>query len=105
MHVSDLNKTEAASVPPKNVVASRTEDGSLPDLGPIIQVPKPMALAEVADQVYETVLRKDVCHLLAPWAPCSVDVHVQVPEENGFPEALQGILQVRQMLQHRQRYL
>ena len=54
-HVSDPNKLEAALVCPENVVAYRLEDNSLPDLGPSLQVPKPTVLAEVADQVYETM--------------------------------------------------
>ena len=50
------------------------EDGALSDLVPSLQVPKPMALVEVAAQVYETVLHKEVCHSLAPRdprGPCS----------------------------------
>ena len=45
-------------------------------------------MEEVADQVYETVLLKEVHHLLDPRDPCFVEVHVQSPEENGFPEEL-----------------
>ena len=58
-----------------------------------------MVLAEVADQIYDTVLHKEVHHLLSPWAPRFVEGHVQVPEEHGVHEGLQGLLQVRQMLQ------
>ena len=76
-------------------------DGSLSNLEPSLQVTKPTALAEVADQVYETVLRKEVLHLLARQAPRFIEVHVQVPEENGVPDALQGLLQVRQAIQCR----
>ena len=54
-HVSDLNKLEAALVCPENVVAYRLEENSLPDLGPSLQVLKLTVLAEVADQVYETM--------------------------------------------------
>ena len=72
------------------------------DLGPSLQVPKLAVLAEVVDQVYETVLHEEVHHLLAPWAPRFVEVHVQVVEDNGVHEVLQGLLQVRQMLQCRQ---
>ena len=56
-------------------------------------------MAEVADQVYETVLREEVRHLLAPRDPRFVEVHVQVSKDNGFPESLQGLLQVGQVLQ------
>ena len=100
-HVSDINKLEAELVCPENVVVSRSEDGYLSNLGPSLQVKKPTALAEVADQVYDTVLRKEVRHLLAPQDPLFVEVHVQVPKENGVPEALQGLLQVRQAIQCR----
>ena len=65
------------------------------DLATSLQVPEPMALAEVADQVYETVLRKEIRHLLSPRAPCLVEVHVQVPKDDGFLEKFQGLLQVR----------
>ena len=49
-----------------NVVTSETEDNSLPDLGPSLQVKKPTALTEVVDWVYETVLCEEVRHSLAP---------------------------------------
>ena len=94
----DPNQIEAVSVPPDNVVSYWTEYGSLPDLGPSLQFLKPMALAEVAYQVYETVPWEKVCYLLDLWDPHFFEVHVQVPEENGVPEALQGLLQVRQVL-------
>ena len=94
---------KAAPVCPKNIVSSRPEDGSLPDLVPSLQVPKPTALSEVADQVYDTILREEVCHPLAPQDPCFVEFHVQVPEDNGVPEALQGLLQARKVLQRRRR--
>ena len=88
-----------APVRSKNVVTSRPEDGSLLDLGLSLQVPEPTALSELVDQVYETALRKEVRHLLAPRDPFFVGVHVQVPEENGVPEALQVLLKVGQVLQ------
>ena len=72
----------------KNVVTSRPKDGSLSDLGKSLQVLEPMALAELVDQIYETVLLKEVRQSLAPWAPCFVEVHVQLSEENGVPESL-----------------
>ena len=100
MHVSDTNKLKVAPARPKNVVASRSEDGSLSDLVPSLHVPKPTTLVEVADQVYETVLREEVRHLLDPWDPRFVKVHVQFPDDNGVPEALKGLLQIRQVLQH-----
>ena len=86
---------EAASIRSENVVTSRKEDSSLSDFGPSIQVLEPTALVEVADQVYETVLHKEDCHLLVMQAPRFAKVHVQVPEDIGVPEALQGLLQVR----------
>ena len=79
MYVSDSNLLEAAPVRPENVVTAQPRDGSLPDLRPSLQVSEPMALADVEYQVYETVLCKEVCHLLAPQAPRLVKVHVQVP--------------------------
>ena len=79
-HVLDLNNLEEAPVYPENLVASRSEDGSLSNLGPSLQVKKPTALAEVADQVYDTVLRKEVRHLLALQAPRFFEFHVQVPK-------------------------
>ena len=39
-----------------------------------------MALAEVADQVYDTVIREEVRHLLNLQAPHFFEVHVQLPE-------------------------
>ena len=71
-----------ASVRSENVVISRPEDGSLLDLGPSIQVPEPAALAEVADQVYETVLHEEVCHLLDLRDTCLIEVHIQVTKED-----------------------
>ena len=59
-HVSYPENLEAALVRPENVIAYRSEDGSLSDLGPSIQVTKPTMLSEVEDQVYETVLREEV---------------------------------------------
>ena len=88
-HVSDPDKLEVASVRPKNVIAYLSEYVSLPDLGPSLQVPKPAALAEVSDQVYETVLHDKVRQSLVLQAPCLVEVHIQPPKENGVPEALQ----------------
>ena len=60
-------------------------------------------MAEVASQVYTTVLHEKVRHLLDPQAPCFVEIHVQVPKDNGVPEALQGLLQVSQLLQCQRR--
>ena len=101
-HVSDPCQIKAVLVRYENVVTSRLEGVSQLDLGPSLQVPEPTALAEVADQVYETILREEVRHSLAQQAPRFAEVHVQVPEDNGFPEALQGLLQVRQVLQSQQ---
>ena len=89
MHVSDPDKLEVASVCPKNVVAYLSEYVSLPDLGPSLQVPKPVALAEVSDRVYETVLHDKVPQSLVLQAPRLVEVHIQAPKYNGVPEALQ----------------
>ena len=101
-HVADPYHIEAASVQSENVVTSRPEDGSLPDLEPSLQVLGLTALVEVADQVYETVLREEVRHLLDPQAPFLVKVHVQVPNGNGVLETFEGLLQVWQVLEHRQ---
>ena len=70
----------------------------MPDLGPSLQVPEPTVLVEVADQVYENVLRKEVHHILAPRDSHFVKVHHQVSKNHGVPEVLQGFLQVRQVL-------
>ena len=82
----------------ENIVTSRPEDGALSDLVPSLQVPEPTALAEVSDQVYETVLRKEVHHSLDLQAHRLVEVHVQVPKDYGVLETFQGLLQVRQVL-------
>ena len=100
MHVLDPNQLEKVLVRPNKLVASRLEDGSLTDLVPSLQVPKPTALTEVADQVYETVLCKEVRHTLDPRDPYFVEVHVHSPKYNGVPEEMHGLLQVRQVLQH-----
>ena len=55
-------------------------------------------MAEVAYQVYEILLREEVRHLLSPQDPRLVEVHVQVPHDDGFLETFQGVLQVRQVL-------
>ena len=94
-HIANTYQIEAALVRSKNVVTSRPEEGDLLDLGPIFQVPEPMALAEVSDQVYESVLHKEVRHFQAPPTPCLVEVHVQVSKENGVLEKFKGLLQVR----------
>ena len=52
----------------------------------------------MADQVYETVLRKEVRHSLAPQTTCLFKVRVQFPKDNGVLETFQGLLQVRQVL-------
>ena len=93
------NQLEAAPFLPDNIFSYRLEDGSLPDLGPSLQVPEPTALAKVTDRVYETVLHKEVRHSLDMWNPFFFKVHIQFPEDYGFPEALQGLLQVRQVIQ------
>ena len=59
-----------------------------------------MALLEVLDQVYETILSEEVRHTLAPQAHRFVEVHIQIPKYNRVPEALQVLLKVRQLLQH-----
>ena len=99
MHASDSNKPEVAPVCTKDVFSFRPEDGSLPDLGPSLQDPKPKTMAEVTDQVYDTILHEEVRHSLALWYHCFTEVHIQVTGENGIPEVLQGLLQVRQVLQ------
>ena len=68
-HVADTNQFETASVRSENLVTSHSEDSYMPDLGPSVQVPEPTALAEVSDQVYETILCKEVLHSLVTWAP------------------------------------
>ena len=95
----DPNQLEEVPILPENVVAYQLENGYLPNLGPSLQFPKPMALSEAADQVYETVLCKEVCHSLDLRAHCFVKVHVQDPKGNGVPKELQGFLQVSQVLQ------
>ena len=57
-------------------------------------------MSEVSDQVYETVLREEVRHVLDPRSPRFIEVHVQIPKDNGFPEALQVHLKFIQLLQH-----
>ena len=100
MHVSDPNQLEAVPVCPKNVVASQLEDSSLLDLGPSLQVSEPTALEEVANHIYDIVVSEEFCYSLAPQAPRFVDVHVQVPKDNGVSDALQGLPQVSHVLQH-----
>ena len=93
-HVADPYHLKAAPFRSENVATSRPEDGSLPDLRTILQAPEPTALAEVLDQVYETLLSEEVCHSLAP----QDTRFFKVPEDNGFPEAFQVFLQVRQVI-------
>ena len=93
-HVADPYQPKAESVRSENIVTSRPEDGSLPDLRTILQAPEPTALAEVLDQVYETLLSEEVFHSLAP----QDTRFFKVPEDNGFPEAFQVFLQVRQVI-------
>ena len=100
-HVLDPKQLEAAPVRPNNVIKSRSEDGSLPDLLPSLQVSKPAALSKVSNQVDDIVLRKEVRHALSLRAPCFVKVHIKNPKDNGVLEALQGLFQVRHMFQHR----
>ena len=96
-YVADPYQLEASLVRSKNIVTSRPEGGVLLELVPSIQVPEPTALAEVADQVYETVLHKEIRHSLAPLAPCLVEVHVQFPKDNGVLKTFHDLLQVRQV--------
>ena len=56
-------------------------------------------MLEVLDQVYETVRRDEVLHALAPQAPCFVEVNIQILKDDGFHEALQGLLKVSQVFQ------
>ena len=95
----DRNQIEEVPVLPKNVVASRPEDCSLKNLGPSLQALKSIALAEVADHFYETILREEVRHSLDTRAHRFVKFHMQATKDNGFPEEMQGILQVSQVLQ------
>ena len=97
-HVADSYQLEAALVRSKNVVTSRPEDSSLPDLGPSLQLLEPTVLTEVADQVYETVIYKEVRHFMAPQDPCLAQVHVQALKDNGVLEPFQSLLQVWQVL-------
>ena len=53
----------------------------------------------MSDQVYGTVLRKEVRHRLVLRAQRFIEFHVQVPNDNGVPEALQGLLKIRQVFQ------
>ena len=62
-------------------------------------------MGEVADQIYETVVSEEVRYLLAPQDPRFFEFHVQVPEDNGVSDALQGLPQVSQVLQHQRRKL
>ena len=89
---------EAASIRSENVVTSRKEDSSLSDFGPSIQVLEPTALVEVADQVYKTVLLKEVCQSPALQSPCLVEVNDQVTKDDGLLETFQSLLQVYQVL-------
>ena len=54
-----------ALVRPENLVTSRLNDSSLSDLGPSMQVIKPVVLSEVPEQVHKTILHKEVWHALA----------------------------------------
>ena len=67
------------------------------ELVPSIQALEPTALAEVAYQVYEIIIRKEVLYSLAPRYSCLVETHVQVSEDDGVPEPFQGLIQVRQV--------
>ena len=97
-HIAYTYHLKAASVRSENVVTSRPEDGYLLDLGPSLQVPEPIAMVEVEYQIYETKLRKEVHHLMAPRATCLVEVQVQAPKDNGFLETFQCLLQVWQVI-------
>ena len=57
-HVLYPKDFEAAPVRPKYVIAFRSEDGSLYDLCPSLQVPKPLELSDVPYQVNKTKLCK-----------------------------------------------
>ena len=52
------------------------------------------------DQVYETLLREEVQHMLVPQDTRFFEVHVQIPRDNGVPEVIYGLLKVRQVFQH-----
>ena len=47
-------------------------------------------MSEVLDQVYETVLHKQVQHMLDPQFTCFVEVQVHITKDNGVPKELQG---------------
>ena len=98
MHVADPYELEAETFRSDNAVTSRPEDSDLPDLGQSFQFLEPMALAEVAEQVYETVLREEVRHLLALRAPPLVKFHVKLPKDDCVIETFQSLLQVRKVL-------
>ena len=92
LHVADSYQLEAALVRFEDIVTSQLGDGDLSDLVPGPQVPEPTTLAEVAEQVYDTVLHEKSRHLLSPQAPRLVEVHIQAPKYNGFLETFQGLL-------------
>ena len=54
-----------------------------------------MAISEVPDQVYETVLYEEDRHALASQDLRFTKVHIQIPKKNEAPEELQGLLKVR----------
>ena len=54
------------------------------------------------DQVYNTVLPEEVGHALDQRSPCFIKVHVQILNNNGLPEALQGLRKVRQVIQRQE---
>ena len=53
----------------------------------------------MADQVYDIVLREEVRHSLALWDLRLIKVRVQVPKDDEVLETIQGLLQVRQVLE------
>ena len=67
-------------------------------LVPSLQVPEPTALVEVAYQVYEIVLLKEVRHSLDPQDPRLLEFLFQVPKDDGVLETFQGLFQVHQVL-------
>ena len=68
-----------APVHPKDVVAYRAEYSALLDLCPSIQLPKPVVLTEVLDQVNNSKLRQYICHTMTLGAPDIVQVRVNIP--------------------------
>ena len=81
-HVADAYEIKAAPVSSDNIVTSLLEYSYLPELGPSLQVTGPTALAEVAGQIYKTVLHNDVRYWMAPQDPRFFKVRIQVYKDN-----------------------